>query len=183
MVWSILPEEKAAFLELRHGSDRAAGIVAGSMVEIRLTAALKSCLHQDDKITKQFFKIGGPVGQLGPKADLAYLTGLISRDCYRDIVFMKDVRNAFAHQLEVTEFKDQPIRDWVANLKLVERHTCELGEAFDNAKHGNTVHAVENRAEWLAKPRLRYLLSAEVLCGGFGVFLTHGLRMPKVPWF
>ena len=41
------------------------------------------------------------------KIDLAFLLGLLTKEAHRDLKTMKDIRNKFAHNLEVKDFQSQ----------------------------------------------------------------------------
>ena len=94
-----------SIFELDSQSDRSAAIVAGAILDHMLMEALKVYLQPKEKITKDFFVISGPLGDLGPKIDLAFLVGLVNEDTRRDLVTVKDIRNKFAHGLDVSDFK------------------------------------------------------------------------------
>ncbi len=112
MVWMIgSDEESAALEELSSASDRAAAILAAVIVENRLTDALKKILHDDTKVANEMFRSSGPVGVFSAKIDLAFLVGLCSADARRELVTVKDIRNAFAHSLAVTDFNTQKIEN------------------------------------------------------------------------
>jgi DNA-binding MltR family transcriptional regulator len=89
------------------------------MLDLALTAALKEHLQKHEKVADAFFAITGPVGDLATKIDLALLAGLVGKTMYRDLVTIKDIRNYFAHKLNVSDFKSEAIRTLAANLKIL----------------------------------------------------------------
>jgi hypothetical protein len=181
MVWYLVSgEEQNAIETLNRESDRSAAIVAATIVERRLTSSLISFLHPNTNITGQFFRTSGPLGSFANKIDLAFLTGLCGADAHRDLVTMKDIRNAFAHLLSVSNFKSQKISDLTKNLKLVEK--CTIEETIDARREspGPILIGIDHRDERLGDPRERYLLSARVLIMGFSA--QTNLGMPQ-PWF
>jgi DNA-binding MltR family transcriptional regulator len=156
-----------ALHKLDSESDRSAAIVAATILDTALTEALKVYLHQNTKITKEFFAITGPGGDLGPKVDLAFLVGLVNKDTWRDLVTIRDIRNKFAHRLDVSDFKSEAIATLSRNLKIAELRTFD---AKTKKFPKECWMSVGNRKQILADPRERFLLTVLVLC--------HGLSMP-----
>jgi DNA-binding MltR family transcriptional regulator len=115
-----------AFSQLENDSDRAVGIVAGAIVEQRLTEAIKARFVQNDTIIKRMFDISnGPIGTFGAKIDLAFLMGIISTEARTDLRAMKDIRNSFAHKLEIDSFEHQEIKGRSLGMRLIERYFQE----------------------------------------------------------
>ena len=75
-------------------ADRAAAIIAASIVETRL-APLLAHLHQDKKITNDLFRSGAALGYFGTKIDLGYLIGLYSKTARENLDIIKEIRNDF----------------------------------------------------------------------------------------
>jgi DNA-binding MltR family transcriptional regulator len=153
--------------ELNAQSDRSAAIVATAILDLSLTETLTVFLHKNKQITKNFFAIGGPVGDLGPKINLAFLTGLIGEFTWRDLVTVKDIRNKFAHRLDVSDFNSRSIASLSCKLKIAEIRTFDTddGKVFPRG----CWMSVENRKEVLANPRERFLLTIHVLCYGLSI--------------
>lgn len=81
VTWAYTNEtEKKAMKEIMSsGSERTMGIVAGSLLEDRLTDYLKHHLCVGDEDTwRFFFGLGGPLGTFESKNKLGYLLGLYS---------------------------------------------------------------------------------------------------------
>jgi hypothetical protein len=115
-----------AIKELDGQSDRAAAIVGTTILDLLLTEALTVYLHYNSKITKVLFSMNGPVGDFGPKADLAFLVGLVTNETHRDLITIRDIRNRFAHRLSISDFKSQSIATLTNNLKICETRTCRV---------------------------------------------------------
>jgi hypothetical protein len=167
-------------------SDRSVGIIAGTIVELTLAAALKAYMHPNEKITDPLFLTTGPLGAFGTKIDLGFLIGIYGQDAHRDLVTMKDIRNRFAHSLAVKDFNSQQVRAWSMNLKLVERHTAQAQGAIG---HGGVATSesprtsqiwigTNDRDKTLSDPRERYLLSAQVFCAGLSPVVRTGMPSP-----
>jgi len=159
-----LEEITRSLHELNTQSDRAAAIVGAAILDIALTHALKRYLHDWPKVTKRLFSINGAVGNLGPKIDLALLIGLVGEDAYNDLVIVKEIRNKFAHGLDVSDFKSDPIAALSNKLKIADIRTFDGKEPKNGCWIG-----VSNREAILADPRERFLLNVHVLIYGLSI--------------
>jgi hypothetical protein len=81
---------QALEVELARASDRAAAILAGSLVESRLTAFLKCHVQDDGRIWKDRTHSSAPLGSFAIKIDLAFLFHLITREAHSDLIVMKE---------------------------------------------------------------------------------------------
>jgi len=163
------------FEQVEYDSDRAAGIVAGSIIERRLEQALKSIMKKQNKAASDFlFRPSGPLGSFKTKIDLAYLLGLLSDDAYKDLTNLKNIRNDFAHELELDTFDKPTIKDRCANFVLVDRH---VGPVPDRSTHEILVQVptvqpylgLPDYKEKLANPRFRYVMTAQLLSSALGM--------------
>jgi hypothetical protein len=106
MVWAILnKEQSAAVQELMVGqkSDRIVAIVGGSILDdsLRRTLELRMRKSADGEkdIAEKLFRIGGPLGNLEPKIDLAYLLYIFDKPMRNALYGLTKIRNFFAHNL------------------------------------------------------------------------------------
>jgi hypothetical protein len=153
---------------LKKESDRGAAIIGAAAMDLALTTALKDHLQKHERVANAFFAMTGPVGDFAAKIDIALLTGLVGKEMYRDLVTIKDIRNYFAHKLNVTDFKSEAIRTLAANLKLIETRLCE-GDPNSYKWPCDYWLGVEGKTEILANPRERYLYTLELIFYGFGI--------------
>lgn len=174
-VWTYESDnEKALFEGLEHDSDRAAAIIAGSMIDVRLTAAIKHRLRRDSVIENKLFQPSGPLGTFSSKIDLARLMGIISAPAYRDIHVVRDIRNSFAHDLKIRDFNTPSIRDRSMNLKMVDTHILSQipnvpDQLFINVAPGSIPRiGVLDLAKKKKDSRSRYLLACSVVTVGLG---------------
>jgi hypothetical protein len=120
------------FEQVEFDSDRAAGIVAGSIAERRLEQAVRSRIRSDKPmITRDLFRPSGALGPFSIKIDVAYLMNILTDDAYKDLVNLKNIRNDFAHDLELDSFDAQSVRDRCSNFILVDRHIGPIHGAID----------------------------------------------------
>jgi len=111
--------------ELNTASDRAVGILGGGLVEMSLTEALLAHLHRNEKVTDELFNTTGALGAFATKIHLGFLTGIYGAGGHKELLIIKDIRNRFAHSLEIKDFKTQQIQAWAMNLKFGERYTVD----------------------------------------------------------
>jgi hypothetical protein len=126
MSWLTLGKaESAHFLdaikEIETGPDRTVAVVAGSFVEIHLQTAIEAWLVRHDKITPEMFRISGPLGTFGAKINLGFMIGLYTEKPHRELDTIKDIRNAFAHKLEVNSFDNPRMKALAGNLILADK--------------------------------------------------------------
>jgi DNA-binding MltR family transcriptional regulator len=179
MSWiSLSAEESEAVHDLYQSSDRAVAIIAATLVEARIKTALLERFERHEKIEQNMFRSTGPLGSLSAKIDMILLLNIVSPDAHRDLETMKNIRNRFAHYLDIKDFESQRIADWCKNLRLIERHfvdpkTLASGEA--NPLGLNLQMAIEDRDEKLKSPRWRYLMTAMLFAAAFAFHRPHGM--------
>lgn len=161
-------------LELQ--SDRAVAVILGSLVEGRLEMAIRSRLRRDVAVEKQLdrmFRPSGPLGAFSNKIDLAFIMGLVTDAAYRDLVKIKDIRNAFAHHLDIRDFASASPRDLANNLKMVDTHIGNAEDSSDLLSFDNNsapriwAHRHSKRRK---VPRDRYVMAVQLFltCLGLG---------------
>lgn len=163
------------FEQIEFDSDRAAGIVAGSIAETRLEQAIQSRLRSSDtskleEIVRQLFRPSGALGPFSTKIDLAYLMRLLSDDAYKDLTNIKNIRNDFAHKLDCDSFDVPSTRDRCKNLILVERHVGPIPEDNKNedTERPNPYMGLPDYQKKLSDPRFRYTMTAQIISYALG---------------
>ncbi|KFC68441.1 hypothetical protein FF80_01881 [Devosia sp. LC5] len=101
-------------------SDRACAIVGGATVEGMLQRLVVGRLVHDPKLTDSIFGSTQAFGAFATKIRLGWLTGCYSEDIYRDLLAIKDIRNKFAHDLQVTSFDDPYIANKTSGLTTMQ---------------------------------------------------------------
>ncbi len=166
------------YAEIEKGADRSIAILAGSIVETHATTFLKNSLQVDEKMWERRAHSSAPLGSFAMKIDLLYMIRLITKEAHSDLIAMKNIRNEFAHNLDVADFATPRIRDKAMALKLVERHVVHSDAlAYSSVTHMNgqksTFAIGSNTAlEEIKEPRHRYLWSAKVFSRAFGYSST-----------
>jgi hypothetical protein len=173
------------FEQIEFDSDRAAGIVAGSIAETRLEQALQSRLRPADTsklqdVVQQLFRPSGALGPFSTKIDLAYLMRLLSDEAYKDLTNIKNIRNDFAHQLDHDSFDVPSIRDRCKNFILVDRHVGPIPDTDLDATivaASNPYMGLPDYQQKLSDPRFRYAMTAQLISYALG----EGSEKPDGP--
>jgi len=101
-------------------SDRACAVLGASYLEYLLAKAIIKAMPHGEEISQGFFY--GPLAPLGTfwsRIEAAYGLGLISNEIRSDLHTIRDLRNDFAHELEIHSFEqNNHIRDLKRNLKI-----------------------------------------------------------------
>lgn len=162
------------FDQLEHDSDRAAGVVAGTFVEQRLTELLRSRWPKTPLATKLDEKLthsSSPLGSFSVKIDVAHLFGLITETARNELQQMKEIRNRFAHRLDISSFTHQEISSRCSNLNLF---TTVIGKApppfvRPQEKLEEAEHRFGAPNDYWRNPRSRYIFTAMT----FNLYLGH----------
>lgn len=127
-MWEFDPNAKA---EIDLATDRAAAICGGAYVERALEQALRYHLHYDPDQHDKVFRVSGFLGTFDAKIRTAYLSMMIGLEFFNDLLIIKDIRNRFAHQLDVKSFNDDFPREKVRNLSFL-----SIGAQFTKVLQG-----------------------------------------------
>jgi hypothetical protein len=102
--------------EIERQSDRAASLIAASLLEDRLLKLIKSTLVGHKTIEDKMFKGSGPVASFSAKIDLAFVMGLFDDDVHKRMHTIREIRNEFAHNVRPLHFASQRPKALCANL-------------------------------------------------------------------
>ncbi|RWF77027.1 MAG: hypothetical protein EOS26_10365 [Mesorhizobium sp.] len=160
------------FDQIQRDSDRAAGIVAASIVEQRLAEFLQSRFPESklaERLIAKLFNSIAPLGSFSAKIDAAYLFGYISEDAQSDLQVIKEMRNRFAHSLDIDSFERPEIKSRCENLRLVDRFVTDLDDEDqaailrgDTPKTSGAMMSFAGAAALMKVPRQRYVTSTMV---------------------
>ena len=118
MTWHLKDDETAIIQQLSEESDRAAVIIAATILEDRLVVALKAFFVDNPKIADKLFTPSGPLGSFAVKISFGFLMGIFGDDARRELETIKNIRNLFAHKITIKDFSSQKIKDLTNTLKL-----------------------------------------------------------------
>jgi len=130
MSWAIInPDQHAALTELSalSKSDRIVAILGGAMLDDALRRTLESRLRPQDGNTDmndKLFRVAGPLGNLGPKIDLAYQLWMFDKPIRNAMYGLSEIRNLFAHNMNMNFSADsEKMKTALAKLTLHEGKT------------------------------------------------------------
>lgn len=98
-------------------TDRGKALVSASVVEEMLSEILRAFLTDSAETKRLFDAPNAPLSTLSSKTLMCRSLRLISAVEFRDIEFVRKIRNEFAHSVTCS-FKDKKIRDWAQKLKV-----------------------------------------------------------------
>lgn len=129
----------------QHDSNRAVAVVWPAIVENRLTDLLRLALVPEPKEFRELFDPGKAIGNFGTKIRLAYLCGLIDKSTCNDLRLLAKIRNKFAHEVNVKDFEEEPIKNWLDSMNIIQENKgLLLGFAKNNQGLSAAAYVLEN---------------------------------------
>ena len=95
--------------EFQKENDRSAAIIGAAFLDEHLKQLLVNFMVDDPNEVKELLSGESPLGSFGARIRAAYCLGLISYQYFESLKLIKDVRNAFAHQLHGRTFDDKDV--------------------------------------------------------------------------
>lgn len=126
MVWAVLGEDHSKAIEeiIASDSDRIIAVVGGAMLDHALRWTLEERLRQYKDINEKLFGPRGPLGNLGPKIDLAFQLYVFPKHVRNSLYGLSEVRNFFAHHLNASfDSEDKYIAKAFKKLTLHENRS------------------------------------------------------------
>lgn len=174
--------------------------MASAIVEEHLTICIKARLQnapikKNKNPVEDMFRGGGPLGDFSNKIDLAYLLGAISSEAAEELHNICRVRNAFAHQFGLVDFKDQKVAHLCANLKIFEK--CRITMTRADEEDTATIAVVlgksakeaagEDVVDLLSREKLdtargRFTAACQFYIAAFSI-IVHNVGAPPKPRF
>ncbi|MDP3852916.1 MltR family transcriptional regulator [Phenylobacterium sp.] len=181
MVWiSKSDAETVAIQELTALPPRAAAIVGVALVHSRIATMVAAKFPNDGNTKKGLFRENGALAGYDTQTKMAYAFGIISDRALRDCQRLGRVRNLFAHNLEVADFKHPLVGPECLELELVERHLFPQGEESADRSISPRSY-IENLAENLADNRNRFQLTAMLVTSSLTPLIqAGGVQKPAV---
>jgi DNA-binding MltR family transcriptional regulator len=97
--------------EVLNGEDDLACVVIGAaFLDNALATLLAKKLRKSDTTDKLLDPARGALGSFAARADLAYCLGLVSKEHYKDLCSVAEIRNRFAHNHLKLAFGDSEVR-------------------------------------------------------------------------
>jgi hypothetical protein len=147
----------ATIQEMSRHTDTAAAVVLVSRVEDWLGEAIKTKMRPDlsAKLRERLFAGYGPLSTFSARIDLAYALSMIDTEIYNDLRAIKDIRNKFAHAINVIHFASpelapdiQKLTGWKRDCKPISLFVDRCKACIDACKplieHAALVQAVKD---------------------------------------
>lgn len=141
---------------------------------------MRHSLHKNKKISDEMFANNGALGTFGSRIHLAFLIGMFSEKCHKELVTIKAIRNLFAHNLTIGGFETQQIKNRVKSLVLHESKFTITN--LDRRGHHNRslVYAPEPTPP--PNPRSRYIRACKYYTAILSMQIPGRVAMPQ-PFF
>jgi DNA-binding MltR family transcriptional regulator len=163
--WFLTPEiSMDAIIELYEERPRAAAIVGATILDTVLTATLMLRFRDGTTRKELFDPGGGPLGDYVTKTKLAYTLGILSTQAALDIKSIGEIRNKFAHRLDISSFEHEKIVRLCMGLKVAETN---VGPLTPSLREGMSFRFLEgDRDTQLADPKKRFVLTVKIITNG-----------------
>ena len=113
-------------------SERGAVLSMVAYLDTKVTAFVKKMWIDDERIQELMLRPdSGSMGSLGAKIGLCYLSGWLTNRTYKDLSTIIQIRNLFAHQLDVTNFNHSMIDSHCRKLLIFEDANAFFGGGED----------------------------------------------------
>jgi DNA-binding MltR family transcriptional regulator len=99
-------------------TERGAALMSAASLDAKLVDVLKAHMI-NSSLKAMMFREGGPLGSFSTRIRLAYLLGIISKPVYHELEIVREIRNKFAHRLDVFDFSHQEIKEQCDKLIIV----------------------------------------------------------------
>jgi hypothetical protein len=120
-----LTDNKSLWDEVLNTSERNAVLIAGAAFDTQLERMLKKFLIQDSAVSNKIAESS----VFASKINQCFILGLISEDERHDLNLLRDIRNAFAHNIFGCNFDNEQVKAAISNLILPQK-------ARSNPKNG-----------------------------------------------
>jgi hypothetical protein len=127
------------------------------------------------------------LGAFATKIKLGFLVGIYGKNGRTELTIIKDIRNAFAHRLDIEGFGAETMRDKAMSLTFGERYTIDLQQGQEGSPPKPDPSSpigdwpwwfgIKNKEETLKSPRQRFLMSVSAMT--YGLSLPHHVAMPR----
>lgn len=119
VVWDAREDFGRFLQELQKESDRAAAVLGAAHLESMLEALLRRSFTFTSDYLDNLLRPDGPLGTFSSKINLAHSMGLLTLSESKDLHWVRQIRNKFAHHLVGLSFKDDQVADWSKNFILI----------------------------------------------------------------
>ena len=117
------PEQIAAFLEeLKSQTDRGTAVIAAAVFDDLLIQVLTARFIKlgSDRLESLFDRAGAPLSSFSAKIEMCFALGIINNSSRLALHLIRDVRNAFAHQIHQMTFGHPDVAEMIDSRALSE---------------------------------------------------------------
>jgi len=105
--------------EFVNSPDRTAGVIAATLLDVRLERLLNAHLIDGKESTKLLSGLSAPLASFSARIRAAYCLGLISKNEFEDLHAVREIRNIFAHHIFDCSFANPEVKAACDSLKHV----------------------------------------------------------------
>ena len=100
-------------------TDRAAAILAGSLLDEMLAHLLELYFVENKALQKDLLRGTGPLATFAARIKIAYMLGFMPESVFHDFERIRKIRNHFAHHPKATSFDESPAKDHCSQFAFV----------------------------------------------------------------
>jgi DNA-binding MltR family transcriptional regulator len=113
-----LSKEAEVFIHSPYGeTDRAMALIGAAFLDDALKSMITGFFVDDQKVVESLLGNRRPLSTFSSRINLAYCLGLITKEQFTDLNFIREIRNEFGHTRHPLNFTSQPIVNWCSLLK------------------------------------------------------------------
>ena len=147
----VFPGKERIYSAYRNLDDRGLAIIAGGVLDLALAELITLRLIDNPKEAESFLGLdnssNAPLGTFGARIQLAVLLGILTSDDARVLRSLKNVRNAFAHRINV-DFCHESVQP---HIRALFTHWFERTQRLAKAnKFSHTVEGLQELGRHLA---------------------------------
>ena len=107
------------FEKLKNESDRGVVLISAELINNYLTILFEKYLILNKDLKKDIFEYSlAPLHNFSNKIKMAYSLGLIDEEQYKNLEYVRKIRNKFAHRIFDASFEDVQIIEWCKKIKI-----------------------------------------------------------------
>lgn len=153
--------------EVRGASDRATALIYA----VALDAAIENCLKRrmvalSIEETDQLFRGVAPLSSFSAKINVAYALHAFGKKTKRDLHFIREIRNGFAHEPRVLRFSVKEVSDLCSSLYYPDNILVALPNPNQDIKEPISFP----HAGSLSNPRSRYEIACQTIVFNLIIF-------------
>lgn len=107
------------FENLKNESDRGVVLITATLLENFLIKLFEKYLILNKKLRTDILENSlAPLNTFSNKIKMAYSLGLIDKEHYDNLEYIRKIRNKFAHRIFDASFEDTEIIEWCKKIKI-----------------------------------------------------------------